>query len=171
MTPTVYAQADLDALQRVGDPGLSAIATNDAADIVDQILGVKSVRGATLLGDGPLTGPVVGLLSQLPGRARPSRSRAGDITAAGLRDGRGRPASTLATRRVHAPRWSSRPFDPTVGAALAGAGTEPSAPSYLDASLTVPSKHDSAVARRQDALAAAAVARAAARTPNRAPSS
>ena len=41
-----YAQADLDALQRVGDPGLSAIATNGAGDIVDQILGVPSDRGA-----------------------------------------------------------------------------------------------------------------------------
>ncbi len=40
VAPTTYSQADLDALQRVGDPGLSAIATNGAADIVDQILGV-----------------------------------------------------------------------------------------------------------------------------------
>ena len=30
VAPTTYAQADLDALQRVGDPGLSAIATNAA---------------------------------------------------------------------------------------------------------------------------------------------
>src|SRR5439155_1660597 len=57
------SQADLDALQRVGDGGLSAIATNGAADIVDQILGVTSVRGATLVGDGPMTGPAVELLS------------------------------------------------------------------------------------------------------------
>ncbi len=40
VAPTTYSQADLDALQRVGDPGLSAIATRGAADIVDQILGV-----------------------------------------------------------------------------------------------------------------------------------
>src|SRR4029077_20288726 len=63
VAPTTYAQADLDALQRVGDPGLSAIATKGAADIVDQILGVASTRGATLVGDGPLTGPAVELLS------------------------------------------------------------------------------------------------------------
>ncbi|MGK2866951.1 MAG: hypothetical protein ACSLFA_10000, partial [Mycobacterium sp.] len=48
VTPTVYAQADLDALKRVNDTGLSAVATNGAADIVDQILGVRSARGATL---------------------------------------------------------------------------------------------------------------------------
>ena len=59
VAPTTYAQADLDALQRVGDPGLSAIATNGAGDIVDQILGIASTRGATLVGDGPLTGPAV----------------------------------------------------------------------------------------------------------------
>ena len=46
------------------------------------------------------------------------------------------------------------PFDPTLGAALAGAGSDPSAPSYVDASLAVPVKHDSVVARRQDALSA-----------------
>jgi hypothetical protein len=45
------------------------------------------------------------------------------------------------------------PFDPTVGAALAGAGTDPASPSYLDPSLDIPVKHDSQVARRQDALA------------------
>jgi len=44
------------------------------------------------------------------------------------------------------------PFDPTVGAALAGTGTEPASPSYLDPSLDIPVKHDSQVARRQDAV-------------------
>ena len=53
VAPTTYAQADLDALHRVGDPGLAAIATNGAGDIVDQILGINSTRGATILGDGP----------------------------------------------------------------------------------------------------------------------
>ena len=41
VAPPIYAQADLDALQRVGDPGLSSIATNGAGDIVDQILGIS----------------------------------------------------------------------------------------------------------------------------------
>jgi len=52
VAPANYAQADLDALQRVDDPGLSSIATNGAGDIVDQILGISSTRGATLVGDG-----------------------------------------------------------------------------------------------------------------------
>ena len=60
---TTYAQADLDALRRVGDSGLSGIATNGAGGIVDQLLGIASIRGASLVGDGPLTGPAVELLS------------------------------------------------------------------------------------------------------------
>jgi hypothetical protein len=55
--------------------------------------------------------------------------------------------------RRYTPQVVTAPFDPMVGAALAGAGATPSAPSYLDASLVVPLRHDSAVARRQDALA------------------
>jgi len=46
------------------------------------------------------------------------------------------------------------PFDPAVGAALAGVGTDPDLPTYVDSSLTVPLDHDSTVARRQDAIAA-----------------
>jgi hypothetical protein len=44
------------------------------------------------------------------------------------------------------------PFDPAVGAALAGAGSNPIVPTYLDSSLTVRLAHDSDTARRQDAL-------------------
>ena len=58
-----YAQADLDALQRVGDAGLSSFTVNGAADLVEQILGVPSTRGATLVGDGPLDARVVDLLN------------------------------------------------------------------------------------------------------------
>ena len=64
VAPLPYAQADLDAVvQRVGDAGLSAIATSSAADIVDQILGVTTVRGATLIPDGSLTRRTVDLLN------------------------------------------------------------------------------------------------------------
>ena len=45
-------------------------------------------------------------------------------------------------------------FDPAVGAALGGAGTTPETPTYLEPSLDIPLKQDSAVARRQDALGA-----------------
>ncbi len=134
---TPYAQADLDALQRVNDPGLSAFATTGARDLVDQLLGVRSVRGGTLVGDGPLTGGVIDLLGAQ-----------GDTVAVAADD-----TEDLAPRRL-SPQLVLAPFDPAVGAALAGAGTDPVAPSYLDSELTVALRDDSRAARRQDALGA-----------------
>ncbi|HKP41536.1 MAG TPA: DUF6049 family protein, partial [Mycobacterium sp.] len=147
VTPTTYAQADLDALHRVGDAELSGIATNRAADIVDQILGVASVRGATIVGDGPLTGQAVQLLSD--------QGNAVAISAAHFTaqdSATGEPATADVNPVRYTPQVVAAPFDPTVGAALAGAGTEPASPSYLDGSLDIPVKHDSQAARRQDAL-------------------
>ncbi|OBG12482.1 hypothetical protein A5765_14055 [Mycolicibacterium celeriflavum] len=150
VTATTYAQADLDALRRVGDRGLSRIATTSASDIVDQILGIASVRGVSLVGDGPLTTPAVRLLSERGGQtvaiAAGSGSENGsDAAQAGTAD-------TTPVR--YTPQLVAAPFDPAVGAALAGAGTDPVAPGYLDPSLDIPLQRDSAVARRQDALGA-----------------
>lgn len=148
VTSSVYAQADLTALQRVGDPGLSSIATVDAADVVDQILGVQSVRGATLVGDGALTGPAARLLAD----RGPTVAIAAPQYVA--QDANGVPPQVDLTPQRYGPQLVTAPFDPTVGAALAGAGTRPTTPSYLDPSLEVPVAHDSPVARRQDAVAA-----------------
>ncbi|GAB7067367.1 hypothetical protein H7J06_13710 [Mycobacterium hodleri] len=134
VTPTVYAQADLDALARVGNPELSTIAVKGAGDIVDQILGVVSTRGATLVGDGPLTGAAVRMLS----------AQGPTVAIA---------AGDAAPRRYDA-NVVAAPVDAAVGAALAGAGTMPVTPSYLDPALGVPLAHDSPVARREDAIAA-----------------
>ncbi|OBF23099.1 hypothetical protein [Mycobacterium sp. ACS4331] len=141
---TPYAQADLDALQRVNDAGLSGFATTGAADLVDQLLGVRSVRGATLLGDEPLTERATELLdAQGPTVAL---APAHDST----QDGTG---ADLAVRRA-SHNVVLAPFDPAVGAALAAAGSEPVEPNYLDAALEVPVREASSTARRQDALAA-----------------
>ncbi|MEZ0364920.1 hypothetical protein ACAG26_14615 [Mycobacterium sp. pUA109] len=142
-----YAQADLGALQRVGDPGLNAIAVTSPADVVDQILGVTSTRGVTLLGDGPLTGGVVDLLS---GQGNTVAVTAGDCAAQDTATG-ALTTTDVKPRRM-SPQVIAAPFDPAVGAALAAAGAEPVAPTYLDASLNVRLRHASAVARRQDAL-------------------
>ena len=61
------------------------------------------------------------------------------------------PVVDTAPRRL-SPQVVVAPFDPAVGAALAAAGTSPTAPTYLDSSLTVRLAHDSVTARRQDAL-------------------
>ncbi|MCV7109153.1 hypothetical protein H7H74_25685, partial [Mycolicibacterium chitae] len=139
---TPYAQADLDALQRVNDPGLSHFTTVAAADLVDQLLGVQSVRGATLVGDGPLTRRVVDLLGAQ-----------GNTVAIAAADATADDGPDLAVRRV-SPQVVAAPTDPTVGAALAAAGRAPVAPNYLDDSLAVPLRDGSHTARRQDALGA-----------------
>ena len=153
---TTYAQADLDALYRVRDPGLSAIAVKSAGDIVDQILGIASVRGANLIGDGPLTGPAVQLLSDLAPRPEDAAAQTVAIgaaeVAAGANSAESEPADLSPVR--YTPGLVAAPFDPAVGAALAAAGSEPVAPSYLDPSLDIPLHHGSEVARRQDAVGA-----------------
>lgn len=152
VAPLPYAQADLDALHRVNSPELSSIATNGAADIVDQILNLPSTRGSTLLPDGPLTGGAVDLLNANNSTVAIA---AADLTApdtpAPSDGGTGAGAVDTAPRRL-APQVVVAPFDPAVGAALAGAGNDPTVPTYLDPSLTVRLAHDSEIARRQDAL-------------------
>ncbi len=147
VAPLPYAQADLDALQRVNDQGLSAIATNGIGGIVDRILDVASTRGATLLPDGPLTRRAVSLLSANDSTVAIA---AGDLSAQD--SGSDTPASVDTAPRRLSPQVVVAPFDPAVGAALAGAGNSPVVPTYLDSSLTVRLSHDSDTARRQDAL-------------------
>jgi hypothetical protein len=141
---TPYAQADLGALNRISDPALNAAATTAAADIVDKILGIASVRGGTVLGDGALTAAAASLL----GMMEPTVAIAAADTA-----GADAVTADLTVRRLSASVVLA-PFDPAVGAALAGVGTDPAVPAYLDDGLAVPVDTDSPVARRQDAIAA-----------------
>src|SRR5271165_685635 len=147
VAPLPYAQADLDAVQRVGDPGLSAIATSSAGDIIDQIVGVTAVRGATLIPDGSLTRRTVDLLSANGNNVviAAAGSSAEDSAAAAPT------APSTAPLRL-SPQVVVAPFDPAVGAALAATGSDPVAPTYLSAALAVRLQHDSDTARRQDAL-------------------
>jgi hypothetical protein len=147
VTPLPYAQADLDALQRVNDPGLSGAATSSVGDIVDHILDITSTRGAILLPDAPLTGRAVDLLSTNNSTvAIAAADFSPQDAAAGSRT-----SVDTAPRRL-SPEVVVAPFDPAVGAALAAAGTNPIVPTYVDSSLTVRLAHDSGTARRQDAL-------------------
>lgn len=147
VAPLPYAQADLDALQRVNDPGLSATATANVGGIVDRILDVPSTRGVTLLPDGPLTGRAVSLLSANDSTVAIA---AGNLAAQDQTSDTPAAADT-APRRL-SPQVVFAPFDPAVGAALAGAGNNPVVPTYLDSSLAIRLSHDSDTARRQDAL-------------------
>ena len=147
VTATPYAQADLGALYRVGDPRLSAAATVTAAEILDRILGIASTRGVTILGDGPLSAPALELLSTQSTTV--VIAAASSAAAAG-----GAPFTADLTARRLSPAVVQAPFDPAVGAALAGVGTDPGQPTYLDPALSIPIQQDSPVARRQDAVAA-----------------
>ncbi len=147
VAPLPYAQADLDALQRVNDPGLSAIATTNVGNIVDRILDISSTRGVTLLPDGPLTGRAVNLLSASESTVAIA---AADLTAS--QTGASSDAGVDTAPRRLSPQVVVAPFDPAVGAALAAAGPAPTAPTYLDSSLSIRLAHDSVTARRQDAL-------------------
>lgn len=142
-----YAQADLDALERVGDPELARFTTTGAGDLVQQLLGVNPVRGVTLIGDGPLNDRVLELLNTQ-----------GPTVAVAAADGATDEAGGPSTAEVAPQRMSSQvvtaPFDPAVAAALAGAGTDPASPSYLDSSLVTPLDPAATVARRQDAVSA-----------------
>ncbi len=147
VAPLPYAQADLDAVQRIGEPGLSATATSAAGDIVDEILGVVAVRGATLIPGGSLTRRGVELLSANGNTVvvAPADPSVGDSTAP-------LPPTPDTTPRRLTPQVVLAPFDPAVGAAFAATGSDPVAPSYLNSALLVRLRHDSDVARRQDAL-------------------
>ncbi|MCG5434132.1 hypothetical protein LV457_17810 [Mycobacterium sp. MYCO198283] len=151
VAPTPYAQADLDALQRVGDRALAGIATNSAGDVVDQLLGITSARGATLLGDSTLTRRGADLLTD---QGSTVAIAAAPLAAPDTATGRPGPLDTadLGPRRL-SPRLVAAPFDPSLGAALAEMGDRPAVPGYLDSSLAVP-LDTSAPARCQDALGA-----------------
>lgn len=121
VTATPYAQADLCALHRVGSPVLNvALSTRSGADIVDQILGVTSTRGVTVLGDGPLTDTGLALLEGQDGTVVVSAS------------------SDPEPRRLSA-RVALAPFEAVVGAALAAVGNDPAVPGYLDPETEMPS--------------------------------
>lgn len=138
---TPYAQADLGALYRISDPTLSSAATSTGAEIVDRILGIASTRGVTVLGDGALTAAGANLLeTQQP-------------TVVIAPAGSGVADPDLSPNRL-SDRVVLAPFDPDLGAALAGVGTDPTVPAYLDDSVAVPVDHDSPLARRQDATGA-----------------
>jgi hypothetical protein len=146
VVPIPYAQADLDVVQRIGDAGLSAIVMSSSGDVVDQILGVTAVRGATLIPDGSLSRRVLDLLSASGNTVIAAANLSAENSAAGV------PTTPNTAPQRLSSQVATAPFDPAVGAALAGVGSDPVVPTYLNAALAVPLRHDSDTARLQDAL-------------------
>lgn len=144
VTPLPYAQASLDAVSQMADEGLAHQATTGAADVLDQILGIASLRGATVLGDHHLSGESIDLLS----------AQGPTVAVSALPSGQERPPD-FTPRRV-SDTVVAAPFDPSVGAALSAAGRTPTTPEYVPQSLRFALEHDSRVARMQDAIGAMA---------------
>ena len=148
VTALPYAQADLDAVARVGNAPLFSFATVGAQNLVDQLLGVTSVRGVTLFGDRPLTKEVLPLLDGH------GQTVAIAPAAAATDPATGAPSTADVTAHRVSDRVAVAPFDPAVTATLGALGGAKNPPSYLDPSLRVPPAAGSPTALRQDALGA-----------------
>lgn len=97
----------------MADDGLSHQATTGAADVLDQILGVVSLRGATLLGDSHLSAASIDLLT----------AQGPTVAVSPLPSGQETPPD-FNPRRV-SDTLVAAPFDPSVGAALSAVGRTP----------------------------------------------
>jgi len=140
-----YAGVNLDALHRVGNTALTRLAVNNPADLVDAVLGVKSVRGMALPAAGHLTDNGV---AELTKAELPTALAASDgIAPRGGSD----PSGQYAIGRV---RVST--FEPAISAALGAAGSSPHTLAYTPDAQRVDLNTESAVSRRQSALAALA---------------
>ncbi|MDI9917849.1 glycoprotein [Rhodococcus sp. IEGM 1379] len=146
-TSVPFAQADLAAVGTVAHPELTATAIDRPADILDNILGVTSVRNFVWPDSGVLDSVTVDTLNAHPTTALVAASsvdtRAGDSSRTQL--------SSRITDTV-----SALAFDTGAAAALAATGSNPSTPSYIDQDTAPQLVSESRVARRQDALGALA---------------
>lgn len=144
VTALPYAQASLHSVSVMNDAGISEMVTTGASDTVDQILGIESLRGVTVLTHGSLTLSGAGLLS--------GTGPATAISAAPQRDG---DQIDIGPRRL-SERLVAAPFEPSVGAALSAVGITATTPDYVPTTSRFALQHDSRTARLQDALGAMA---------------
>lgn len=140
-----FSQADLTSLARVDRSGLTAATLDTPADVVDAILGVRSVRGLTI----PALGAVDQTGSELLRRAGHSRV----LVAGSSVDPVGAPnASGL----YNAGGLQAQTYDSSVSAALGAVGTGPLVTALTPPSQQVNLDDESPTSRRQAAVAALA---------------
>ncbi|WAC57694.1 DUF6049 family protein [Gordonia sp. SL306] len=139
-----FAQSDLTSLARIGNTGLTTDALSTPPDVVDAILGVRSVRGITVPALGALDSTGAGVLkSASVGKAVTSTS---SVATA-------RPGAT-GQYRVGDLRVQST--DAPISASLAGLGSAPSTTPLTPPDQEVSFAGESAAGRRQAAVAALA---------------
>ncbi|MDO3647438.1 DUF6049 family protein [Nocardia mangyaensis] len=177
-----FAQVDLSAVAAVNDPGLSARALLAPADVVDAILGTRSLRGVSLPDSGSIDEPAGHLLRRhgyetavLAGSAVSIDGAPADFDTAlssapamlepGVVVGGEQAAPDVV--RVPAvsvePQSSTPPVDPALhvttfdiwsATALAAVGSNPPTPSFTPSKVRFDVTNDSRPARLQDALGA-----------------
>lgn len=140
-----YAGADADALHRVGNTGLTRLAFDGGADLVDSLLGVASIRGLAIPAAGTLTADGADEL----GKADLTTALVGSDTVAP----RGRSA---ASGQYSIAGNHLATFDRPIGAALGAAGSRPTTGPLTPETQAVDLRDESPVSRRQAALASLA---------------
>ncbi|MFC9786737.1 glycoprotein [Rhodococcus sp. NPDC127528] len=144
-TAVPFAQVDLTALHRVGDPTLTARAVTSPADIVDTLLGVTSLRG--------LTWPDAGVLDPATAAGLPGLGPTTLLAANALTEDTTQAKVPLNGGNNGAPLYAAL-FDVPAATALAGVGDAPQTPTFAPAGTRYDLADDSRTARLQDALGA-----------------
>ncbi|MGB3303059.1 MAG: hypothetical protein WBA98_10220 [Gordonia sp. (in: high G+C Gram-positive bacteria)] len=149
VTALPFAQAGLDSLYTINDANLSKSAVLDPYTVVDEMLGVQTVRGLTLPATGTLTDNGQELLSTLgveaAAIASTSMSPIGADTA---------PTAGTPSGRYKHGELSLQTYDAAITAALGGAGITPVVPAITPNWQQPTLSHESAASRRQSAAAA-----------------
>lgn len=139
-----FAQADLTSLSRINDSGLTDAALAGPADVVDAVLGVRSVRGITV--------PALGAIDNTGADVLASASVGAAVTSASSVDAeRADP-----TGRYRVGDLAVQTSEAPLTAALAGLGDTPTTPPLTPADQEVSFDGESGTARRQAAVAAVA---------------
>ena len=144
-----FAQAGLQSLVNVGNNDFSASALTGAADLVDALLGVESVRGFTVPGAETLSTGTAALLTGLgiPGAATASTA---------VRPGPAPRTTADVHGRYRLGEIAVQTYSPAVTAALGTMGTGPGIPAITPVDDQPDFEQESALARRQSGIAALA---------------
>ncbi|WP_425705340.1 DUF6049 family protein [Gordonia sp. DT30] len=141
-----FASADLGALASIDNSGLTAAALDSPADVVDSILGVKSVRGLTI--------PPLGAISQAGAQLLHRTHHTTILTSAGnLTTTQTEPGGAYRVGNL-----AAQSYDEPVTAALGALGTHPATPPITPADQRVDLGAESSLSRRQAGIGALAFA-------------
>ncbi|TQC50309.1 glycoprotein [Rhodococcus sp. WS4] len=169
-TSVPFAQADLSAITEVANPDLTATAVEAPADIVDNVLGVTSLRNFVWSDAGVLDDATAQMIRG--DEATTTLVAANSVDTTAPRDsahvieatpapvpvpgngGTGEPTPAAAETSTATGSVDALLFDPSVGTALAAMGTTPQTPSYTPERARYDLSDDSQTARLQDALGA-----------------